>query len=330
MRILVIGGTMFFGRALVEAALAGGHDVTLFNRGLSCPEAFPAVPTIRGDRQTDLDKLPAENWDAVVDTCGYFPEQVALSAHALARHTAVYAFVSTMSVYAHPELGVDESGELLPPESGVSGEITAQNYGGLKVACEGEIGKVFGTNVFIMRCGLLVGPHDTTDRFTYWVERTGRGGAMLAPAPPETPVQFIDARDAAKWAIAALAARTQGVFNVTGNPVAWGEVLKTCTHVINPGIRIEWVDEDFLLARGVRPFSDLPLWLPSRLAGAYAIDCTKARDAGLRFRPIAKTVRETYTWLRHDRGWKTRRAGMPSEREFDLLQEWERRNWRIG
>ena len=227
MKILIIGGTRFVGPALVEAARARSHDVTLFNRGLSAPDAFADIETITGDRETDLDQLGRRQWDAVIDTCGYFPRQVKLSAEALRQAVDHYTFISSISVYpVQGPLGRDELAPVLPPVDDAIEEVTGETYGPLKVGCEAALMEVFQSDALIIRAGLIVGPGDPTNRFTYWVTRAAQGGDAIAP-PAEQPIQFVDARDLATFIVHAAEARIAGVYNVTGpaQRLTFGEFL---------------------------------------------------------------------------------------------------------
>lgn len=216
MDILIIGGTRFVGRALVDVAQARGHTVTLFNRGKTNPDVYPNVETIVGDRETDLDKLEGHTWDAVIDTCGYVPRIVKLSAEALKDKAKHYTFISSISVY--PVVGApnrDEESELLTMEDETVEEITNETYGPLKVLCEQAVQDAFPDGTLIIRPGLIVGPHDPTNRFTYWVTRTAKGGDAIAPSA-EQPMQFVDARDLAEFTIKQVEAGVCDVYNVTG------------------------------------------------------------------------------------------------------------------
>src|SRR5512136_1410936 len=217
MNLLIIGGTRFVGRHLVEYALARGHTLTLFNRGQSNPDLFPRVEQLHGDRAADLSLLQDRSWDAVIDTCGYVPRIVRLSAQTLAGRTDRYVFISTVSVYAQDNpRGMDENAPLAALKDETIEEITSETYGGLKALCEKAVEAVYPNRALIIRPGLIVGPYDPTDRFTYWPWRTAQGGEVLAPGNPDQPQQIIDARDMARWIVQMVEAKRTGVFNAVG------------------------------------------------------------------------------------------------------------------
>jgi 2'-hydroxyisoflavone reductase len=316
-RLLVLGGTKFLGRHVVEAALARGHDVTTLTRGRTEPGLFAGrVTSVHGDRAVDLGRLGAGSWDAVVDTSGYVPRVVRASVEALAARTGVYAFVSSISVYPDFALGAagedDPVGVLKDPATEV---IDGETYGPLKAACEAVVRERIGTRALIVRPGLIVGPHDPTDRFTYWVRRADDGGAALAPGDGTRLVQVIDARDLAAWIVAACERGTSGTFNATGEPVAIGGVLDACAAAAGGRVRWQWVPEAALLAAGVQPWVDLPLWL----AGSdQTVPIARARAAGLSLRSVAETVRDTLVWDRTRRDAPLA-AGVGRSREAELV-----------
>jgi 2'-hydroxyisoflavone reductase len=327
MRILILGGTRFLGRALVEAALEEGHQVTLFHRGLTNPDLFPDVEKLIGDRDGGLAVLSGRRWDAVIDTCGYFPRAVRQSAEALKDATSHYTFVSTLSVYADTStLGIDESAPLAPLDDESIEEITGESYGPLKVLCERVVSEVFPGRSLIIRPGLIVGPHDPTDRFTYWPCRVARGGKVLAPGRPERPVQYIDVRDLAEWTIRMVADRCTGEYNAVGRPMPIGELLEACRRVSGAKAEFTWVSETFLEKEGVGPWMEMPLWIPesdTSSAGFMAFDASMAVDAGLRFRPMEETIRATLDWARGRPERHEWRAGISDEREKEILSVWD-------
>lgn len=329
MKLLVLGGTRFLGRHFVTAALARGHDVTLFNRGRTAPGLFAGVETLVGDRDGGLGVLSGRTWDAVLDPSGYVPRVVRAAAAALAGRAGFYAFVSSISAYATPFVpGADESAPLaVLADPGVE-EITGETYGGLKAACEREVARVFGERALRVRPGLIVGPHDPTDRFPYWPRRLARGGEVLAPGGPGQPVQVIDARDLAAWLLAMIERGAGGAFNATGpaEALTLGGLLEDMARVLGSAVRLTWVEEAFLLARGVQPWTELPLWVAREDAGLDEVSVQRALAAGLAFRPLAETVRDTLAWdLARP---ADARAGSPAlrpEREAELLAEWHAR-----
>jgi 2'-hydroxyisoflavone reductase len=256
MNLLILGGTIFLGRHLVEAALRRGHTLTLFNRGQHNPDLFPQVEKLRGDRAnaSDLQALQARHWDAVMDTCGYLPRLVRLSAQALSNAVKHYTFISSISVYAEPPTpGMDESAPLARLADETVEEITGETYGGLKALCEQAVESVLPGRTLNIRPGLIVGPHDPSDRFTYWPARLRCGGAVLAPGRPGSPVQVIDARDLAEWTLDLVERQQTGHYNATGPayPLTMGEVLETCRQAAGMDADLTWVSEAFLLAQGL-------------------------------------------------------------------------------
>ncbi|MCE9645497.1 MAG: SDR family oxidoreductase [Chloroflexi bacterium] len=324
MKILIMGGTRFLGRHLVNSARARGHEVTLFNRGQSNPDLFGQVEKIRGDREKDLDKLSGRNWDAVIDTCGYVPRIVRSSAGALKGRVEQYVFISSISVYSDfSKIGINESGPLGRIEDETVEEITGESYGPLKVLCEKAVQEVFGINSLIVRPGLIVGPHDPTDRFTYWPVRVARGGQVLAPDRPDALTQIIDVRDLSDFVVELIEQNVSGVFNATGpdHELRFGYLLDTCKLVSASDAKFKWAPLEFLIKNKVEPWSDLPAWLPDsgENAGSSRVDVTKAVRAGLKFLPLEKTVRDTLDWANTrpvDHNW---RAGLTPGREKELL-----------
>lgn len=320
MKLLLIGGPRFLGRAIADAALAGGHELTFFNRGQTNSELFPEVARIVGDRTRDLGVLAGREWDAVIDTCGYQPGVVRASAEALAGPT-LYCFVSSISVYAHFRQVHDESGPIAELGEISPDEITAESYGPLKALCEEAVRDVFGDRALIVRPGLIVGPHDPTGRFTYWPHRIARGGEVLAPAPPEAPTQVIDVRDLAAWIVSLCANGVGGTYNATHPGVSWAELLETCRAVADSDAHVTWVAPEFLVEHDVGPWMELPLWLNDPDAEyADRVDVRRALGAGLTFRPLADTVRATL-----DHAETTDAAGLTPEREAALLATWHDR-----
>lgn len=326
MHLLILGGTRFLGRALVDAALERRHKLTLFHRGKTAPQPpfAHAVEEILGDRSTDLGRLRGRRWDAVIDTCGYLPRELRLSTAALGDEVECYVFVSSCSVYASPQPGADERAPLSVLDDQANEKIDGDTYGPLKAQCEHVVQAALPGRALIVRPGLIVGPHDPTDRFTYWPARLARGGEVLAPAPEDARVQFVDVRDLAEWILRLAEARACGVFNAVGPQpsVTMGELLDTCARVAANGAQLRWVDESHLLAEGVQPWTDLPLWIPRSdplHSGFQSFDGSKAFSAGLSCRPVEDTVRDTLAWAQSrdaDHAW---RAGLAPERERALL-----------
>lgn len=326
MRILVIGGTRFTGRHLTAAALEAGHEVTLFNRGRTAPGLFPQVEWIQGDRDGDLDRLAGRTWDAVVDTYGFVPRVVRASARALASSAGHYTFVSTLSVYADESApGLDEAAELATLDDSGTEEVTNETYGALKALCEREVEAAFAGRSLLLRAGVIVGPNDYRDRLAYWVRRVARGGEVLAPGPPESPVQLIDARDMVEWNLRMISSGGAGAFNTVGpeRPLTLEAVLRTCREVTGSDATFEWVGPGFLREQGVEPWTEMPLWLPpGEGAGVMTSDVRRAVAAGLRFRPLEETVRDVFEWDRDRPHDVPLLEGIDADREAALLRAW--------
>ena len=331
MKLLLLGGPRFLGRAIINSALAHGHEITLFNRGKSNPDHYPELEKLIGDRGGNLDALRGRQWDAVVDTCGYVPRVVRASAELLANAVEHYTFISSISAYASfrtPHF--NESAPVGALKDEAIEEITNETYGPLKALCEQVAEAAMPGRVLNVRAGLLVGPHDPTDRFTYWPVRIARGGRVLAPGHPRFLTQFVDVRDLADWIVRMAGRRQTGVYNATGpeSPLPLGDLLEICREVSESGAEFVWVEGSFLIDAGVSPWTELPLWIldsNADFAGFMQVDCRKAIGEGLTFRPLAETVRDTLEWAstRPD-NWEWR-AGLTAEKEAELLAAWENR-----
>ncbi len=324
MNILIIGGTRFVGRHLVEAALEREHQITLFNRGKSNPDVFPEVETIIGDRESDLAKLDGPRWDAVIDTCGYYPRIVGLSAQALKESVGQYVFISTVSVYADFEaVGMDEDYPLGTIEDETVEEITGGTYGPLKVLCEKAVQETYGERALIIRPGLIVGPYDPTDRFTYWPLRIARGGKVLTPVGVDEPTQFIHARDLADFTLKLVEEKASGVYNAVGpaQPCPLGELLETCKKVSDSDAEFIWASEDFIIEKKIAPWTEFTLWIPESEGGGMSrISNERAKAAGLKFRSTEQVVRETLAWAQTRPADYEMKAGLKPEREVVLLK----------
>jgi 2'-hydroxyisoflavone reductase len=322
-KILVIGGTAFVGRHIVEVALQKGHEMTLFNRGLRNPGLFPEVEQLHGDRCEALDLLNGRQWDAVIDTSGYLPRVVQASAQKLHDEADLYCFISTISVYAEVgQTGPTEESPLGVLEDPTVEEITGETYGPLKVLCEAEVQASFPDDALIIRPGLIVGPHDPTDRFTYWPLRFHQGGRVVAPDRKEQPVQFIDVRDLAEWTVSMVEGETTGIYNATGPsmPLSLGEFLETCRRVVNPDAEIAWTPAEVLKRHEVSPWSDLPLVMSydDSADGMSLATNERAVENGLTFRPIEETIKDTLQWALGREGHEMK-AGLSPERERAVL-----------
>lgn len=342
MNILMIGGPKFLGRHITTAALAAGHNVTHFNRGNYPADDFPEVGTIRGDRYRDLDKLKGQRWDAVIDTCGYIPQNLKEVGETLSDSVDRYVFISSLSAYAsYNEINFNEDAPLaaLTGEQkerlealDLTGEITAfkleDMYGALKAECEQAVEAVMPGRVVNVRSGLIVGPYDTTDRFTYWVMRTANGGEVVAPGSPDRFVQLIDARDMSEWIIRMIERGGAGTFNVTGKPLelTMRRMLTKIKDAAESDATFFWAHEKQLAAENIQPWSEMPLYLPESdedSRGFLSANIDRALDQGLTFRPLDETIKATLEWAKTHRDLSTLKAGISREREAELLKKWK-------
>lgn len=336
MKLLILGGTLFVGRHLVDAALQSGHEVTLFNRGRNNPDLFQGVEKLRGDRDGNLESLRGRTWDAVIDTSGYTPRVVRASAELLAGGVGHYTFISTLSVFGdlactHGDLsreGMDETAPVATLHEGDSEEeVTLRTYGALKALCEAAVEAALPGRVLVIRPGLIAGPYDQSDRFTYWPHRIAQGGEVLAPGDPDAPVQMIDVRDLTRWTLRMVEAGQTGTYNTTGPdyPLTMDAVLEETKAVAASDARFTWVTDDFLLEAGARPYVEVPLWVPrsKQTIGFSTFDVRKAIGAGLTFMPLSETIRDTLAWdaTRPQNG--ERAGGLTPERERELLRDWK-------
>ena len=321
MKLLVIGGTVFLGRHIVMASLEAGHAVTTFNRGTHTLDEQESVEKLIGDREGNLSRLSKRKWDAVIDTCGYLPATVEKSAKALKNSADQYVFISSISAYkGFPTYGMDETAKVKSIEDGDEAE-----YGSLKVGCELEVEKQFGAATTILRPGLIVGPHDPTDRFTYCPARVAEAGRVIAPGDPDRCIQFIDARDLAKWIVHLVENKTFGTFNATGpkEPLTMRKFLNECNAVGGNYAQFVWRSDEEILAAGVEPWMEMPLWLPSsdeEHRGFLSLNCTKAQKAGLSYTALATTVKETLKWNATRGSTLKLKAGLKAEHEKALLE----------
>jgi 2'-hydroxyisoflavone reductase len=377
-RILILGGTGFLGPKTIAAALARGHTVTIFNRGKR--EKFLPLehevehlygnrdPLLPADDERDaegkllrpdaspkgLEQLAGRSWDVVIDNSGYYPRMVKASAELLARSASQYIFISSISAYGeNPAQGGDETtrlATLADPAVETMGE-QSENYGGLKALCEQAAEAAFPGRATIVRPGYIVGPGDPTDRFTYWPVRIAGGGDVLAPGTPDDPLQWIDVRDLAEWLVTLAEQGTAGAFNAVGpaTPGRWGDVLDTCVKVSDSGARLEWVPAAWLEQNGQGGEDAFPIWIApaGEYAGFHRWSNDRAEAAGLRFRPMADTVRGILDWYPGEVERRVRvtrelqeaakakgqplpggpdpnelRAGPKREREQELLAKW--------
>ncbi|GAC1654477.1 MAG: SDR family oxidoreductase [Vulcanimicrobiaceae bacterium] len=325
MHVLILGGTRFLGRHLVNALVARAHRVTLFNSGNNREQAPAGVEQIHGNRDTDLSLLDGRRWDAVIDTCGYFPGQLEASTRALRGRAGRYIFISSVSALDLTNAHADENTATLPlpPDASLT-ETAPEMYGPLKAACERVVRDAFGHRALNVRPGLIAGPYDPTDRFTYWPARVARGGTLLAPCGRDYFVQFIDARDLAAWIVLQAEIQTSGDVNVTGpaHEITFGDVLLSCAQVAGTQPQIVWASEKFLKQNGVAEWTDLPLWISdeSALPAMRNVSISRATATGLQIRPLRETANDTLQWSQtrdQTYDWK---AGLAPEREAQLLE----------
>ena len=320
MKILVLGGTRFLGRGVVDAALASGHDVTLFNRGQTNPDLYPDAEKLHGDLAGDLDALHEREWDAAIDLdAAHLPRLTRAYSELLRDEVGHFTFVSTISVYADPSKPITESSPLIEPPDPEPEEFDLALYGGLKVGAERAVRDSFGERAAIVRPGLIAGPHDPTDRFTYWARRLAEGGDVLAPGNPAAPVQLIDARDLGAWLVRVAEQRLNGVYNGTGpaEPLTLGETLERVATAVGGGARLVWVDDQVLLDASVGPWMELPLWIPGEDNwGMLGADISGALGTGLTFRPLEETARDTLAWSLEA---SEQRPTLTREKEAEIL-----------
>ncbi|MFF5488362.1 NAD-dependent epimerase/dehydratase family protein [Streptomyces virginiae] len=325
MKLLMLGGTEFVGRAITEDALTRGWEVTVFHRGHHTPP--PGTSALHGDRTAPggLAALDTGEWDLVVDTWGGAPTAVRDSGALLRDRVARYAYVSSRSVYAYPApAGLAEDGTLVDgsPDAG-STDYAEDKRGGELAALD-----AFGDRALLARAGLILGPYENVGRLPWWLNRTARGGPVLAPGPRELPIQYIDVRDLARWTMDAAEAGRAGAYNLVSpsGHATMGTLLEACAAATGGGAELRWTDSDRLLAAGVEPWTELPVWVPEGEAydHTHRGDVSKALAAGLTCRPVEETVADTWSWLRSLGGVAPQRPDVPAkgisaQREAALL-----------
>jgi 2'-hydroxyisoflavone reductase len=334
LKILILGGTSFLGPATIDAALARGHQVTMFNRGRTRPELYPQVAKLHGDRDPSKDnglkELEDGAWDVAIDNSGYYPRHVKASAALLSTRCKHYVYISSVSAYAEPNpVRGDEDAPLATmPDPGVE-EMGKdfENFGPLKALCEKAAQDAMPGRTTVVRPGYIVGPDDPTGRFTYWPARFGRGGKVVVPGSPDDPVQIIDVRDLGQWLVKLAEDGTMGVFTATGpaEPLKWGDLINACIEAsgADPKPRAVWVNSDAVIKAGA--LGQYPIWLApvGHYAGFHSWSNARAIKAGLGFRPVADTVRDTLAWHRGQEkieNGRTRLAAPSSETEAKVLE----------
>jgi 2'-hydroxyisoflavone reductase len=334
MKILIIGGTIFLGRHLIEAALDRGDEVTIFTRGLHDTDLYSNVEKLRGNRVSDVSALKNRKWDAVIDTCGYVPGVVRKSVETLRDSVEHYTFVSSCSVYEKFDLGGNDENsplaELAPEQIEEAEKIDTgeratavsygEAYGALKASCERAADEAMPGRVLNVRAGLIVGKYDSIERFTYWVWRVKHGGKVLAPGKPDRRVRVIDARDLAEWIVQMAEHRKAGTYNATGaeDGLTMGQMLEEIRRVSKSDAEFVWAGEKFLEEQGAGAWTELPLWIPEEYNGIFEVKNEKAIADGLTFRPLSETIKDVLNWL-EIRPPGDFRAGMKPERERELL-----------
>ncbi|MHC4824083.1 MAG: NAD-dependent epimerase/dehydratase family protein [Planctomycetota bacterium] len=327
-KLLILGGTRFLGPHLVDAATASGWEVTLVNRGRSNPEAFPGLEKLVGDRDNDLKALEGRKWDAVIDTSGYIPRHVKMTAELLAENVGQYVFISTISVYDDPGgQYLDEQSPVGKLEDETMEQVTGESYGPLKALCEQAAEAAMPGRVSNIRPGLIVGPLDNSGRFTYWPWRVAQGGEVLAPGAPDAGVEFIDARDLAQFSMHCIEQGVTGVYNANGpGPrLSMQELLHGCKVVLGADASFTWIPDQELMDLEVGPWIEMPLWIPASIPNSRN-NSDKAIAAGMRYRPSGDTIRDTYAWakdvLEHPR---TLGNSLKAEKEAEVLKKWHER-----
>jgi len=335
MKVLILGGTRFLGRSLVEEALKRGHEITLFNRGTN-KDTFPEVEQLFGNRDGDVSQLKNRKWDVVIDTCGFTPQQIKKIATVLGENIEHYTYISSISVYKDwVPLNITEDYHLQSMPLDKLKEIEEgrispyEYYGALKVLCEKEAEKHWPRRVLHVRAGMLVGPYDYTDRLPYWVQRVAQGGKVLVPGRPNRPVQLIDVKDLAIWVFNMAEKRKAGTFNVTGPDyeLTIEKLLNSIKFITYSDAEFVWTDEKFLLDHKILPWTEMPFWIPEHFPleeqtepwkGTFCISIEKAITAGLSFRPLEDTITDVYKWEKKRQDTE-RKAGISRQREQELL-----------
>jgi 2'-hydroxyisoflavone reductase len=337
LRILILGGTRFIGLHMTALALERGHTLTFFNRGRTRTDRYPDVERIKGDRNGEIDGLKGRQWDVVIDNSGYVPRHVKLSAELLAPSVRQYVFVSSVSVYPDFSVPRDESSPVGKLADETIEKVDGETYGPLKALCEQAAERAMPGRTCVVRPGLIVGPDDNTDRFTYWPARAARGGEFIAPGAPGDPFQIIDARDLAAFVLGAVENNVTGVYNLVSdvNEFKFGQLTDACIAAANkqarPAVppRAVFLPGEFLEEQKVAPWSEMPVWLPAKgEEAAFASTSNRAaRDKGLKITPLRKTVHDTLAWhlARPAEEREKLKAGIAADKEAAVLATWKAR-----
>ena len=330
LKVLILGGTGFIGPHFVDALTAGGHKITLFNRGKRDPEVKPGIEQLLGDRNGQIDALKGRDWDVVIDNSGYTPSQVKATAELLKDHVKRYIFISSIAVYADfAKAGVDEDYKLAELKDPTTEVVNGETYGGLKVLCEKVIETTYGKRATIIRPTYIAGPGDHTDRFTYWPVRVSKGGEMLAPGTPSDPFQYIDVRDLAGFIRTCVEKDVDGKFNLCGpqGAVTMGSLLDESKRITKADTRFVWVSPEFLEAHEIigekAQGNYIPIWQPPKgeQAGLLLVSPARAEKKGLKFRSLETTIRDTLEWQKSRPADKQAlKAGLTMEKEAELLK----------
>ena len=338
LNILILGGTGFTGPEQVDYALARGHKVTLFNRNRTRPDMFKGqVDQLIGDLNNDVSALAGKKFDVVLDNPTTLPAWVRNVAQHLKGNVGHYIFISTLSVYRdNSRPGADETDGTTPMPAGVDPytlerENAGRYYGAMKTFSEQEAERHYPGKVTVVRPGLIVGPLDRTDRFTYWPVRIDRGGEVLSPGTPDDPTQWIDSRDLAEWMIRLAENKVIGTYNAVGDVRPMAELLYGCKAVTTAGAQFTWVPAEFLIAQGVRPWRHMPVWMPpvGETGGFMSRANRRAVEKGLTFRPLAVTAADTLAWhkTRPEAEQKATAegtiSGIPAAKEAEVLAAWK-------
>jgi len=329
LKVLILGGTGFIGPHFIDALTAGGHKITLFNRGKRDPEVRPGIEQLLGDRNGEISSLKGHDWDVVIDNSGYTPSQVKATAELLKDHVRKYIFISSVAVYADfAKAGIDEDYKLAELKDPTSEVVNGETYGGLKVLCEKVVETTYGKRATLIRPTYIAGPGDHTDRFTYWPVRVSKGGEMLAPGTPSDPFQYIDVRDLAGFIRTCVEKDVNGKFNVCSpqGAVTMGSLLDEAKRITGANTTFVWATPAFLEANeiiGEKAEGNLiPIWEPPKgdEAGLLLVSPARAEKKGLKFRSLETTIRDTLEWQKkRPEDKQVLKAGLTMQREAELL-----------